>query len=324
MSQTSSTQPANPAASNSQASGRPEQKPRIAFIGLGVMGHPMAAHRVRAGYTVTVFNRTAAKAQQWCDELAAELGEKFDGSAAATPALAAAQADVAIICVGRDEDVREVVGGKHGIVHCMTAGGVVIDHTTTSAELARELATQLRAQGLAFLDAPMSGGQAGAQRGQLSVMVGGAEQILQTVLPILNCYSRCVKYLGAAGSGQLAKMANQICIAGVVQGLAEALHFARNAELDIEALIEVISQGAAQSWQMQNRYKTMAAGEYHHGFAVDWMRKDLAYTLTEARRNGSQLPLTALVDQFYGEVQALGGGRWDTSSLLARLEAFRK
>jgi 2-hydroxy-3-oxopropionate reductase len=291
-------------------------KARIAFIGLGVMAYPMAGHLARAGYAVTAFNRTASKAQQWCAE--------FGGNFAATPTLAAAQADVAIICVGRDEDVRAVVSGEHGIIHSLADGSVVIDHTTTSAELARELSTQLGRSAIEFLDAPMSGGQAGAQRGQLSVMVGGSESTLQTVAPILDCYARCVKYLGAAGSGQLAKMANQICIAGVVQGLAEALYFARNAELDIEALIEVISQGAAQSWQMQNRYKTMRDGEYKHGFAVDWMRKDLAYTLAEARRNGSQLPITALVDQFYGEVQAMGGGRWDTSSLLARLEAFRK
>jgi 2-hydroxy-3-oxopropionate reductase len=276
----------------------------------------MAGHLVRAGYAVTVFNRTASKSQQWCAE--------FGGLSATTPALAAAQADIAIVCVGRDEDVRAVVSGEHGIIHSLAAGTIVIDHTTTSAELARELAAQLRSRAIEFLDAPMSGGQAGAQRGQLSIMVGGSEPVLQAVAPLLDCYARCVKYLGGSGSGQLAKMANQICIAGVVQGLAEALHFAHNADLDIDALIEVISQGAAQSWQMHNRYKTMRDGEYNHGFAVDWMRKDLAYTLAEARRNGSRLPVTALVDQFYGEVQALGGGRWDTSSLLARLEAFRK
>jgi 2-hydroxy-3-oxopropionate reductase len=226
--------------------------------------------------------------------------------------------------VGRDEDVRAVVNGEQGLAATLQHGAVVVDHTTTSAELARELAAQLARQGCEFLDAPVSGGQAGAQRGQLSIMVGGAQAALQRALPALDCYGRCTRYLGASGSGQLAKMANQICIAGVVQGLAEALHFARNADLDIEALVEVISQGAAQSWQMQNRYRTMRDGEYNHGFAVDWMRKDLAYTLAEANRNGSRLPLTALVDQFYGDVQAMGGGRWDTSSLLARLEAFRQ
>jgi len=293
-----------------------EYKPRIAFIGLGVMGYPMAGHLARAGYAVTVFNRTLARAQQWCAE--------FGGELAVAPALAAVHADIVILCVGRDEDVRAVVSGEHGIVHTLKAGAAVIDHTTTSAELAREIYDLLRAHDVDFLDAPVSGGQAGAQRGQLSIMVGGAAETLQRVAPLLECYGRCAKYLGAAGSGQLAKMANQICIAGIVQGLAEALHFARNAELDIDALIEVIGQGAAQSWQMQNRYQTMRDGEYNHGFAVDWMRKDLAYALSEARRNGSQLPLTALVDQFYGEVQALGGGRWDTSSLLARLEKSRK
>ena len=291
-------------------------RPRVAFIGLGVMGYPMAGHLARAGFPITVFNRNAAKATQWCAE--------FEGAAAATPALAAQGADIVAICVGRDEDVREVVSGPDGIGLALKPGAVVVDHTTTSAELARELAAQLRARGVEFLDAPVSGGQAGAQRGQLSIMVGGDAAALQRVLPVLDCYGRCTKYLGASGSGQLAKMANQICIAGVVQGLAEALHFARNAGLDCDALIEVISQGAAQSWQMQNRYKTMCAGEYNHGFAVDWMRKDLAYTLAEAGRNGSRLPLTALVDQFYGDVQALGGGRWDTSSLLARLEALQK
>lgn len=289
---------------------------RIAFIGLGVMGHPMAGHLARAGHAVTVFNRSADKAARWCAE--------YGGAAAATPAAAAARADVAILCVGRDEDVRAVVEGEDGVAAALPRGAIVVDHTTTSAELARDLAARLDARGIAFLDAPVSGGQAGAQRGQLSIMVGGAAAALERVRPALDCYGRCTKYLGASGSGQLAKMANQICIAGVVQGLAEALHFARNAGLDIEALIEVISQGAAQSWQMQNRYRTMRDGEYNHGFAVDWMRKDLAYTLAEAQRNGSRLPLTALVDQFYGDVQALGGGRWDTSSLLARLEAFRK
>ncbi len=288
---------------------------RIAFIGLGVMGYHMAGHLQRAGHAVTVFNRTAAKSHEWVAE--------FGGVRADTPARAAVGADVVMLCVGRDEDVREVTFGPQGIAQSLRADAVVVDHTTTSAQLPRELAARFAEQSVAFLDAPISGGQIGAQRGQLTIMVGGDKTMLDLVAPLLRCYGRCVEHLGASGAGQLAKMANQICIAGLVQGLAEALHFARNAELDIEALIGVISQGAAQSWQMQNRYKTMMHGEYNHGFAVDWMRKDLGYTLDEARRNGSSLPVTALVDQFYGEVQTLGGGRWDTSSLLARLEAHR-
>lgn len=291
-------------------------KPRIAFLGLGVMGYPMAGHLARAGYPVTVFNRSEEKARRWVSE--------YSGAMAVTPAAAAQDADIIALCVGRDEDVREVIFGHSGIAETIKAGSVVVDHTTTSAELAREMAQQLKKQSVEFLDAPISGGQIGAERGQLSVMVGGDQASLSSIEAVLQCYGRCVQYIGSSGSGQLAKMVNQICIAGVVQGLAEGLHFARNAGLDIEAAIAVISQGAAQSWQMQSRHKTMIAGEYNHGFAVDWMRKDLGYTLAEARRNGSQLPLTALVDQFYGDVQALGGGRWDTSSLLARLEAFRK
>ncbi len=288
---------------------------RVAFIGLGVMGYHLAGHLQRAGHAVTVFNRNAEKARAWVAE--------FGGERADTPSLAAAHADVVMLCVGRDEDVREVTFGPHGVAQSLRANTIVIDHTTTSAALARELEARFTAQVIAFLDAPMSGGQIGAQRGHLTIMVGGDKAALDRVEALLKCYGRCVAHLGASGAGQLAKMANQICIAGLVQGLSEAIHFARNADLDIEALIGVISQGAAQSWQMQNRYKTMAAGEYDHGFAVDWMRKDLGYTLDEARRNGSALPVTALVDQFYGEVQALGGGRWDTSSLLARLEAHR-
>ena len=286
--------------------------PRVAFIGLGVMGYPMAGHLARAGYPVTVFNRTSAKAERWLRE--------FGGAAAPTPAAAAAAADIVIGCVGRDEDVREILFGEHGAAHSLRSGAVVIDHSTTSAALAREMAARLGERRVAFLDAPVSGGQSGAESGRLSIMVGGDGAALAGVAPLLACYGRCVKHLGESGSGQLAKMVNQICIAGVVQGLAEGLHFARNAGLDIEALIDVISQGAAQSWQMQNRYQTMLRGEYDFGFAVDWMRKDLGYTLEEARHNHSRLPLTALVDQFYGDVQALGGGRWDTSSLLARLD----
>lgn len=290
-------------------------QPRIAFIGLGVMGYPMAGHLRRAGYAVTVTNRTLAKAERWVAE--------YGGTLAPSPAAAAAGADLVLCCVGADEDVREVLFGPDGAVPVLAAGAVVIDHTTTSAELAREMAARCAERGVAFLDAPVSGGQAGAEHGQLSIMVGGEAAALSRAEPVLAHYARVVRRLGPAGSGQLAKMVNQICIAGVVQGLAEGLHFAGNVGLDIEALIEVISQGAAQSWQMQNRYRTMVAGEYEHGFAVDWMRKDLGYALAEARRNGSRLPLTALVDQFYADVQALGGGRWDTSSLLARLESVR-
>jgi 3-hydroxyisobutyrate dehydrogenase-like beta-hydroxyacid dehydrogenase len=279
------------------------------------MGYPMAGHLARAGFAVTVNNRTMAKAERWQRE--------FGGELAATPAAAATNADIVIGCVGRDEDVREILFGAEGAAQSLAAGAIVIDHSTTSAELAREMAARLREREIEFLDAPVSGGQSGAERGQLSIMVGGAAAALAQVDAVLRVYGRSVGHMGDAGSGQLAKMVNQICIAGVVQGLAEGLHFARNAGLDIEAVIGVISQGAAQSWQMQNRYKTMQAGEYNHGFAVDWMRKDLDYTLAEARRNGSRLPATALIDQFYGEVQALGGGRWDTSSLLARLEQQR-
>lgn len=291
------------------------QSPRIAFIGLGVMGYPMAGHLQRAGFAVTVTNRTPAKAERWAAE--------FGGAWVPTPAAAAANADIVLCCVGADEDVREVLFGTDGAVPALATGAVVVDHTTTSAALAREMTARCAERGVVFLDAPVSGGQAGAERGQLSVMVGGEIDALARVEAVLGHYSRVVRRIGPAGSGQLAKMVNQICIAGVVQGLAEGLHFAGNAGLDIEALIDVISQGAAQSWQMQNRYRTMVAGQYEHGFAVDWMRKDLGYTLAEARRNGSRLPLTALVDQFYGDVQALGGGRWDTSSLLARLELTR-
>lgn len=297
-------------------SSSPSSSTRIAFIGLGVMGYHMAGHLQRAGHAVTVFNRNTEKSHAWVAEFG---GERTD-----TPALAAANADVVMLCVGRDEDVREVTFGAHGVAQTLRANSVVIDHTTTSAALPRELAARFAEKSITFLDAPMSGGQVGAQRGQLTIMVGGDKAALVRVEPLLKCYGRCVEHLGASGAGQLAKMANQICIAGLVQGLSEALHFARNANLDIETLINVISQGAAQSWQMQNRYKTMMNGEYNHGFAVDWMRKDLGYTLDEARHNGSSLPVTSLVDQFYGEVQMLGGGRWDTSSLLARLEASRE
>jgi 3-hydroxyisobutyrate dehydrogenase-like beta-hydroxyacid dehydrogenase len=285
---------------------------QVAFIGLGVMGYPMAGFLQQNGYQVNVFNRTTSKAKQW----AAQYG----GNWAATPAAAVQDAELVFMCVGNDNDVRSVVYGEHGVLAGMQPATVLVDHTTASAELARELATAAKQQGIGFLDAPVSGGQAGAEKGILTVMIGGDAADMAKAEAAIDSYARCAKLLGPVGSGQLAKMVNQICIAGVVQGLAEGLHFAQNAGLDAAAVVEVISQGAAQSWQMQNRSLTMLQGEYDFGFAVDWMRKDLAIALAEARNNGSHLPLTALVDQFYSEVQQMGGNRWDTSSLLARLK----
>lgn len=285
---------------------------RLAFIGLGVMGFPMAGHLKVAGHQVCVYNRTHSKAQQW----AALHG----GATADTPAAAAAGAAMVMLCVGNDDDVRAVVYGEHGVLQSMAPGSVLIDHTTASADLARELAAACQARGVGFLDAPVSGGQAGAQNGALTIMLGGAQSDFQRAEPVLRHYAKSARLLGPAGSGQLAKMVNQICIAGVVQGLAEALHFADCAGLDAKAVLEVISKGAAQSWQMENRGQTMVDGQFDFGFAVDWMRKDLSITLNEARRNGAQLPVTALVDQFYSEVQALGGNRQDTSSLIRRLK----
>ena len=285
---------------------------RIAFIGLGVMGYPMAGHLTKSGHEVAVYNRSADKAERWTEE--------FGGASFATPALAAAGCDFVCVCVGNDDDVRQVVLGSDGALAGMEAGSVLIDHTTASAQLARELSQRAGAQGIQFLDAPVSGGQAGAQNGQLTVMVGGAAAAYDKVATILAAYSRFSKLLGPAGSGQLAKMVNQICIAGIVEGLAEGLSFARKAGLDGEALIETISKGAAGSWQMENRYKTMLAGEYDFGFAVDWMRKDLGIALAEASNNGAQLPAARLVDGFYEEIQKAGGGRLDTSSLLKRYE----
>lgn len=285
---------------------------QVAFIGLGVMGYPMAGFLQQKGYSVSVYNRTTAKAQAWA--------EQYGGKAATTPADAAKNAQLVFLCVGNDDDVRAVTYGSEGVLHTMMPGSVLIDHTTASATLARELAAAAAQQGVGFLDAPVSGGQAGAENGVLTVMTGGEATDFAKAETAIMSYSRCVKLLGPAGSGQLAKMVNQICIAGVVQGLAEALNFAQNAGLDASAVVEVISQGAASSWQMQNRSLTMLDGKYDFGFAVDWMRKDLGITLAEARSNGSHLPLTALVDQFYSEVQQMGGGRWDTSSLLARLK----
>lgn len=287
-------------------------KQKVAFIGLGVMGYPMAGYLQQKGYQVTVYNRTTAKAEKW----AAQYG----GSWAATPNAAAQGADLVFMCVGNDSDVRSVVYGEQGVLAAMAEDSVLIDHTTASAELARELAAAAADKGIGFLDAPVSGGQAGAENGVLTVMIGGEPADMAKAETAIMSFARCAKLLGPAGSGQLAKMVNQICIAGVVQGLAEALNFAQNAGLDGAAVVEVISQGAASSWQMQNRSLTMLEGKYDFGFAVDWMRKDLGIALSEARQNGSHLPLTALVDQFYSEVQQMGGGRWDTSSLLARLK----
>ncbi|MAB13822.1 NAD(P)-dependent oxidoreductase [Parvibaculum sp.] len=289
---------------------------KVAFLGLGVMGYPMAGHLKKAGHEVTVYNRTAAKAEKWVAE--------YGGASAPTPKQAVAGAEIVFACVGNDDDLREVVTGPDGAYHGMESGTVFVDHTTASAEVARELYAAGAERGIAFIDAPISGGQAGAENGVLTVMCGGDEAAFAKAEPVIDCFARSVKLLGGSGAGQLTKMVNQICIAGLVEGLSEGIHFAKAAGLDPEAVIEVISKGAAQSWQMENRYKTMIEGEFNHGFAVDWMRKDLGICLAEARRNGSSLPVTALVDQFYGEVQSMGGNRWDTSSLIARLESFNK
>jgi 3-hydroxyisobutyrate dehydrogenase len=285
---------------------------RVGFIGLGVMGYPMAGHLARAGHEVRVFNRSPEKAARW----AAEHG----GRAGSTIAEAVADCDAVALCVGNDDDVR---GCLKALLPAMGEGGVVIDHTTTSAKLAREAAESARAQGRWFVDAPVSGGQAGAVAGTLSVMAGGDEAAFALAEPVIGAYAKAVRRIGGPGAGQLCKMVNQICIAGVVQGLAEAVHFAKTAGLDTEAVYEAVSKGAAQSWQMDNRFKTMVEGRFEFGFAVDWMRKDLGLVLDEARANGATLGLTALVDQFYADVQKLGGRRWDTSSLVARLEADR-
>ncbi len=283
----------------------------MAFLGLGVMGFPMAGHLARAGHEVCVFNRTRERAERFA--------ARHPARSAASPAEAAAGARFVFVCVGRDADVREVVLGPEGALGALAAGAVLVDHTTASAELARELEVRAAERGVGALDAPVSGGQSGAEQGALTVMVGGAPEPYERVLPLLRCYARQVRRLGPAGSGQLAKMVNQICIAGLLQALAEGLHFARAAGLDAAAVVDVIAKGAAQSWQMENRHRTMLAGEFEHGFAVEWMRKDLALALAEARRRGAPLPVTALVDQLYAEVEAMGGRRWDTSSLIARL-----
>jgi 3-hydroxyisobutyrate dehydrogenase-like beta-hydroxyacid dehydrogenase len=289
---------------------------KVAFLGLGVMGYPMAGHLAKAGHDVTVYNRTADKAARWVKE--------YGGKSAATPAEAAAECDLVMACVGRDADVREVTVGRHGAFATMKRDAIFVDHTTASADIARELAEEAHKRGLHFVDAPVSGGEAGAKNGQLTIMCGGSAAAYAKAEPVITVYARQCKRLGEAGSGQLTKMVNQICIAGIVQGLSEGLSFARAAGLDAEAVIEVISKGAAQSWQMENRHKTMLAGHYDHGFAVEWMRKDLGIVLDEARNNGASLPVAALVDQFYADVENMGGDRWDTSSLFARTEKLRK
>ena len=286
---------------------------KVAWIGLGVMGFPMAGHILKeGGHELTVYNRNADKAKKWVADYGA-------GRAAATPAEAAEDADFIFSCVGNDDDVRSVTTGKDGAFQTIKADAVFIDNTTASAHLARELDANAKERGFRFIDAPVSGGQAGAENGALTVMCGGDEAAFEKSKPIIDCYAQKVSLIGPSGAGQLTKMVNQICIAGLLQGLAEGLHFARQANLDVEAVMSSISKGAAQSWQMENRWQTMNAGDFDFGFAVDWMRKDLAICLEEARRNGAQLPVTAVVDQFYAEVQRMGGRRWDTSSLIARL-----
>jgi 3-hydroxyisobutyrate dehydrogenase len=286
---------------------------RVAFLGLGVMGYPMAGHlKNKGGHEVTVYNRTTVKAQKWV--------EQHSGQLCLTPAEAAKDQDFVFACVGNDDDLRQVSLGKQGAFAAMTKGAIFVDHTTASAEIARELEAAANTLGIGFIDAPVSGGQAGAENGVLTVMCGGNDATFHSAKPIIESFARMIGLMGPAGAGQLAKMVNQICIAGLVQGLAEGVNFAKIAGLDVEPLMAVLSKGAAGSWQMENRHKTMNISKFDFGFAVDWMRKDLDICLTEARRNGASLPVTALVDQFYGEVQKLGGNRWDTSSLLARLE----
>jgi len=284
----------------------------VAFLGLGVMGFPMAGHLALAGHRVTVYNRSAAKAQAWVDE--------FKGKSAATPRQAVAGCDMVFSCVGNDDDLRSVALGPDGALAGMQAGAILVDHTSASADVARELGAQALRQGLQFIDAPVSGGQAGAQNGQLTVMCGGEAAAFEAARPVAMAFSRAFTLLGPHGAGQLAKMVNQIAIAGLVQGLSEAIAFGQKAGLDMEQVLGVIGKGAAQSWQMDNRGKTMVEGKFDYGFAVDWMRKDLGLCLQEARRNGARLPVTALVDQFYSDVQAMGGRRWDTSSLIKRLK----
>jgi 3-hydroxyisobutyrate dehydrogenase-like beta-hydroxyacid dehydrogenase len=286
---------------------------RVAFIGLGAMGYPMAGHLAQSGHDVTVFNRTTRRAMDWQAE--------HDGKVAHTPAEAAIDQDAVILCVGNDDDVEEVTTGSDGALNTLSEGALIVDHTTTSEALAIALAAAAAERGVAFLDAPVSGGEIGAQNGVLTVMVGAEETAFIDALPLINCYAKSVRRMGPVGTGQLTKMVNQICIAGLLQSLSEGIHFAELAGLDVEGVIEVISQGAAQSWQMNNRADTMIAGQFDFGFAVDWMRKDLGIAIAAAREVGAEVPVTELVDRFYADIQSLGGNRWDTSSLIARLRA---
>ncbi|MBT8050266.1 MAG: NAD(P)-dependent oxidoreductase [Gammaproteobacteria bacterium] len=289
-------------------------KHKVSFLGLGVMGYPMAGYLARAGHDVTVYNRTSARADQWVEE--------HGGRSASSAQAAAGGSAFVFCCVGNDDDLRSVTLGEKGAFRAMQKGSVFVDHTTTSAKIAKELHAEAERRGFGFIDAPVSGGQAGAENGQLTVMIGGDEAPAARAAPLIDCFAKMQARLGGPGSGQQTKMVNQICIAGIVQGLSEALHFAGKSGLDPKAVVEVISKGAAQSWQMDNRAATMVDGVFDYGFAVNWMRKDLGYVLSEARENGAHLPLTALVDQFYSEVQAMGGGRWDTSSLIVPLEKY--
>ena len=286
---------------------------KVSFIGLGVMGYPMAGHISKGGHDVTVFNRTTSKAEKWVKD--------YKGKLAKTPKEAAKNCDFIFTCVGNDNDLREVTLGENGLFKSAKENCVYIDNTTASAEIARELYKKAKSAGFHFLDAPVSGGQAGAENGALTVMIGGDDEAYKKAEPVIDCYSKKMKLLGPAGNGQLAKMVNQICIAGLVQGLSEAINFGLNAKLKMEDVIEVISKGAAQSWQMENRHKTMIGGKFDYGFAVDWMRKDLKIAMEEAKRNNSPLPITKIIDEYYGEIQKMGGKRWDTSSLIKR---FRK
>tara|TARA_B110000483_G_scaffold99953_1_gene122673 strand:- start:110608 stop:111474 length:867 start_codon:yes stop_codon:yes gene_type:complete len=285
---------------------------KLAFIGLGVMGFPMAAHLQSAGHQVCVFNRTTKKAEKWCRQ---HGGERAD-----TPAEASKEADIAFLCVGNDQDVRQVVLGEEGILQGIGKSGIIVDHTTASAAIAQEISEAAASKSVGFLDAPLSGGQIGAESGQLTIMVGGEPETFTKVQLVMYAYAKAITHIGPVGSGQLAKMVNQICIAGVVQGLSEALHFAKSADLDIPKVIEAISKGAAQSWQMENRWQNMVDNSFEFGFAVEWMRKDLKMALQAAEQNGANLEMTKLVDGYYKEVEELGGSRWDTSSLIARLE----
>jgi len=284
----------------------------VAFVGLGVMGYPMAGYLAASGHDVAVYNRSTAKSDAWCQE--------HCGRQSMTPAEAATNAELVFTCVGNDDDVRSVILGGQGVLEGIAGGAVIVDHTTASAVVAREVSEAAKALDVDFLDAPLSGGQAGAESGQLTIMVGGDKEVYDRVLPVMDCYAKACTLIGPVGSGQMAKMVNQICIAGVVQGLAEGLHFAKRANLDIAAVIGAISKGAAQSWQMENRWQTMVNDEFEFGFAVEWMRKDLAIALAEAGRNGARLDMTKLVDGYYAEVEQLGGSRYDTSSLIKRLE----